>query len=230
MSKINLVRIKGHTFIGNLISRDSTVLDLGANRGEFALELQRRWGCQVHVVEPTMELACVLRDKGMASVYEMVVNQHGQDALFKVDASNSESSAIVSTLDDDVVSVAGIKLDDLLEQIGSVDLIKIDVEGAEIEILMTVSGELIKRIPQIVVEFHDFKEGAGISSKMVFKVYERMRELDFNVFVMSYWTNGDVLFVNKRYIYMGVLDKAMVQMKGRWIPGISRTLSRFLRT
>lgn len=230
MSKIDLVEIKGHTFIGNLISKDSIVLDLGANRGEFALEVQRRWGCQIHAVEPTPELARMLRDKGQISVYEMAVNQYGQDVLFRVDADNTESSTIVSMTDENTISVAGIKLDNLLDKIGSVDLIKIDVEGSEIEILMTVFGGLITKVPQIVVEFHDFKKGAGISPEMVSKVYERMGGLGFDVFVMSYWTNGDVLFVNQRHISLGVFDKATMQIKGRWIPGFFRILNRLWRS
>lgn len=224
-----LTRIAGHTFIAGLLSKNSKVLDLGANRGEFSLEVQRRWGCEVHAVEPTPELANILRNSGQLNVHEVAVNQHSQTVLFKIDKINSEASIIVTIKDDDVINVSAVKLDDLLKNISGVDLIKIDVEGNEIEILSTVSDELIKQIPQITVEFHDFKKESGVTSEMVSKICERMRVLGFEVFVMSYWTYGDVLFVNKRYTHLNTFRKAVVQIKGRWIPGILRTLRRLRR-
>ncbi len=226
IKKIELTRIAGHTFIAGLITNNSKVLDCGANRGEFSLEVIKRWGCEVHAVEPNPVLASFLKENADIKVYEAALSQNGLEHLFKIDKNNSEASTIVKSKDHGVIKVRGMKIDDLLEKIHGVDLMKMDIEGSEIEILNSVSEKLIKQVPQISVEFHDFMKGSEITSEMVSLVCERMRGMGFEKFVMSYWTHGDVLFINKRCVHLNFLKNAIIQIKGRWIPGVSRYLKR----
>lgn len=230
MKRLKLCRIEGHTFVGSLISKDSTVLDLGANRGAFSLEIKRRFGCAVHAVEPTPELAGELRNREHVTVYEAAVSASGRDLLFKIDRQNSEASSLVTEPGEGVIAVPGITLDRLLKKIRKVDLIKIDVEDSEIGILMTVPEELIKNVGQVTVEFHDFKKGSDFTPELFGQVCDRMRKLGFATMVMSYWTKGDVLFLNRKHLAWEALDKFALEIRGRWIPGIARTAKRLFNS
>src|SRR5437867_3391204 len=54
------LRVCGHTFIPRLLSVDSTVVDLGVNRGAFAQAILDLFGCHVYGAEPTPELCAHL--------------------------------------------------------------------------------------------------------------------------------------------------------------------------
>lgn len=79
--------------------------------------------------------------------------------------------------------------------IDSSDLLKIDIEGAEIELFNSTSDEVIKNIDQITVEFHDFIDELNIK-KDVDKIKKRMEILGYYCFIFES-PNKDVLFVKK---------------------------------
>ncbi|WP_326654241.1 FkbM family methyltransferase [Streptomyces sp. NBC_01750] len=57
--------------------------------------------------------------------------------------------------------------------VGTIDLLKIDVERAEIEVLDGVNGELWPRIRRIVMEVHDIDDGlANVANRLRARQYE----------------------------------------------------------
>ena len=226
MRRLELSRISGHTFLGSSLSSTSTVLDLGANRGAFARSVRPRWGCRIHSVEPTPSLARALETAEGVEVYQTAVSEAGGELLFRVDPCNSESSSIVSRPDEHTTAVSGTTLAALAERVGPIDLLKMDVEGAEVGILRSAPEPLLAAIPQITVEFHDFKPSAGISATMVRQVLRRMRSIGFHVFVNTFWTFGDVLLVNPRLLPLSNADRCELALRGRWLPGLQRIAQR----
>lgn len=226
---IELREISGHTFISNDLTANSTVLDLGANAGLFASTVNGLWGCNVHAVEPTPALADKLRKISGLIVHEFAVSSQGKDLYFSIDPLNSEASCLAAEVNDKNTLVRGTTLADLLLTIGSVDLLKIDVEGAEIEILNNTPELLLSKIPQISVEFHDFKADSGVTNKMVRDTFNRMRSFGFLVNINSFWTNGDVLFINRKLVKTTLFDRLTLSLRARWLPGIKRVLSRLVK-
>lgn len=226
MHPLELTRISGHTFLASNLSSRSTVLDLGANRGAFASAVKQRWGCRIHSVEPAPSLAEALSAIPGIEVYQVAVSASGGELLFRVDPCNSESSAIAREADEHTIVVPGTTLEALAERVGQIDLLKMDVEGAEVEILGSAPDPLLEAIPQLTVEFHDFKPSAGVSAAMVRRVLARMRSLGFVVFVNTIWTFGDVLFVNRRFLPLSRVDGWRVSVCGRWLPGFQRIARR----
>jgi hypothetical protein len=56
----------------------------------------------------------------------------------------------------DTYEVAVVTLDDLVRQVGGhIDVLKIDIEGAEFDVLERASSDALAEIDQILVEFHD---------------------------------------------------------------------------
>ena len=148
-----------------------TVLDLGANQGFFALYLSERApGIRVHCFEPSGETrAQLLRNiesNGLGrtvSVYPFAVSDRQTEAAFHVTGKSEHGSLFLSEFSGpDVQNVECVPLSRAVELTGAdrVDLLKVDVEGAEIEILEGAGPEVWPRIDRVVVEYHDlFRPG-----------------------------------------------------------------------
>jgi FkbM family methyltransferase len=119
------------------------LFDVGANLGMYSLMAARRVGPQgeVHAFEPTPRLVRKVRDNaGLNGFSNIVVNQVAVadklgTAQFFLCADDDQSS--LAAVSDSVISVRTITLDDYIAENGipRVDLMKIDVEGAEVRAL-----------------------------------------------------------------------------------------------
>ncbi len=151
-------------------SRD-TVLDLGANIGMFMLYLVwRSPGIRVHCFEPAAKTRSQLKAQVQAnrldrivSVYPYAIADQAGVATLKL----SGNSGHQSFFERDEVSakeevVETLSLQDAFDKCGveEVNLLKIDVEGAEIEIVESAPTTVWKRINRVVCEYHDlFRPG-----------------------------------------------------------------------
>ena len=148
-----------------------TVLDLGANIGFYALWLQgQALGIRVHSFEPASEnrerLVQNVRVNGLEeyiSVYPFAVS----DGLKLVNLHRAESSGHRSLFDrattlEGIEEVEAVDLAFAVKQTGAalIDMLKIDVEGSEIEIVEGAGAEVWQKIKRVVVEYHDlFRPG-----------------------------------------------------------------------
>jgi FkbM family methyltransferase len=220
--------LRGHTFLPTNLSCNSVVLDVGANFGEFSAEVHQCWGCKVYCVEPTPSLAEELRNHHWI-VHEAAMSASGESQMFYVDHNNTEASHLgANDGDGDMIAVEGIKLDDLLLEAGEVDLLKMDIEGAEIGVLLNVDAALLKLVKQITVEFHDFRSDMGVDLSDVQEVESRLLSLGFRKFKISHSTNGDVLFVNARFFELTMIDSFLIMLLAKWVPGVIKVLRRSL--
>ena len=101
---------------------------------------------------------------------------------------------------ENVVAVQGRRLSDFLAQetLGrSPDLVKMDIEGAEIEVIASLDDDLIRQVGQWTIEFHDF---LGMTSAAeVKRCIDRIVALGFRELNWSKRrNNADVLLVNSR--------------------------------
>ena len=74
------------------------------------------------------------------------------------DSLASSIQALAPELVKEVITVKAVSVGSLLEETGvtSVDLMKVDIEGAEREVLDTVSDAILRTTTQLSIEFHDF--------------------------------------------------------------------------
>ena len=141
-----------------------TVVDLGAHKGSFTV-LAALSGPRtvVHAMEPAPDnLECLHRNIELnratnVRVYERAVSSREGKSLIAVDsAASGRSSLIIERGFADLVAVRTMRLEDLLTQIpGSIDLLKIDVEGAERDVFRHASAETFSRVRRIVLEYHE---------------------------------------------------------------------------
>jgi FkbM family methyltransferase len=148
------------------LPNNPVVIDVGGFIGDFALYAVKRLNARrVIVCEPSPKnWALLLRNIANNGYEDRIkpVNKavtDGRDIMMNIDAPD-EAQCMVSAYGESgqpLSSVPGISLDTLLRDHGveSVDLLKIDCEGGEYEILESSSAEVLSRIRNIVVEFHD---------------------------------------------------------------------------
>jgi FkbM family methyltransferase len=134
-----------------------TVVDCGANVGLFSLFLKD--AARVVAVEPNpavnRRLKGNLEANGVAAtVIEAAIS--GRDGTVKMDFGSGPS--VLSSIGESGTEVRSISLDSLLSEnkIDSVDLLKLDLEGHEIEALGGAADALSQgRVKRIVAEFND---------------------------------------------------------------------------
>jgi len=140
-----------------------TVVDLGAHKGAFTVRAAlsgRR--TKVHAVEPIpTNLECLYRNIALnelnnVSVVEGVVSSSDGDFFLGVNRFSSGASSLLIDRDlNDRIRVRGVSLDELLRPLSTrIDLVKIDIEGAELDVLCCTSSDTLARIRRIVLEYH----------------------------------------------------------------------------
>jgi FkbM family methyltransferase len=185
-----------HTFLPEIFRSNPIVLDLGGNKGEFAKFMTTNFAARVFLLEPLPRL---FRDiEGMPGLvkYEEALSANSGNITLH-DAPDRCATAYGGYSQGEEVTVKSVDLAELMGRLpaGDVDLVKMDIEGAEIEVLETAAPEVIRRARQITVEFHDFLYPE--LTPRVEAIKSRLSGMGFYVINFSYHTNGDVLFVRK---------------------------------
>lgn len=155
----------------------ATVVDIGVNHGQFLHLASRLWpDAGIVGVEPNGELAdkaaALYRDDGRIRVESCAVGaQNGEIELF-VTANDQNSSIHAPSeafhddrTDDGVVRTETVplkRLDSLLDGVSGPMLVKIDVQGAELEVLQG-AGDRLDDVSVIIIEspFEVAYEGAA---------------------------------------------------------------------
>jgi FkbM family methyltransferase len=149
-----------------------TVVDLGGNIGFFALSMEHpERGARVHSFEPASATRARLQRNvdenalgGLVTAYPYAVSDRPGVVRLKHAALASEFSLFdrKTTREGDeeearTVSLAGALA---LTGAGMIDLLKIDIEGAEIEVVEGADAGSWARVRRVVVEYHDiFRPG-----------------------------------------------------------------------
>lgn len=152
--------IYGHTFVPGLLGSNPLVVDFGCNLGEFAAAFRSRFACQYRAADANPAMAASASERlGLNVEHVAIGGEDGQIDFFL--SANPEASSIYPT-----IALAGpaeaIRVPVLTygawarkHGIDSIALLKIDVEGAELDFLKAWDGR-VARPGQIAVEFHDF--------------------------------------------------------------------------
>jgi len=205
---------------------NAIVLDLGANRGTFSKTISQRYGYHCHSIEPNPEMWKRIETSALVATHNLAVAEH--DGLVHLRVSgNSESSSIFPLASEPsapVVEVEGLTLASLIDRLNlpRVDLLKVDVEGAEIGLFRACEDDLLKKIPQICVEFHEL---AGLTDRQeMADLFARMSRLGFAVIKMSFSHYADVLFLNTKLTGVSRIRVQMLRHLSRNFAVLGRLL------
>jgi FkbM family methyltransferase len=206
-SSCDIVEYRDHHFFSRLDAQ-SLVVDLGAHKGEFSSQINCAFGCRCVSVEANPDLFNGMAENPCIQKFHYAICAHsGPVCLYLSD--NLEATSVMRDLSDfwgtkDSIQVPGINFEEFLEkhQIKKIDLLKVDIEGMEIELFESMSDATIRGMDQIAVEFHGFCNAQ--LSKAIPRIKKRLRRLGFLClpfpFRDSLSLDCDTLFVKKKLL------------------------------
>lgn len=164
--------------VGAALPADAVVIDVGANVGNHAIYLASQCGARVHAFEPNEESLLHLRANIARNGLENAIEVH-EIAL----GSESGAAQITSrpagnlggvTLETGTGPIIVARLDD--HPFDRVDLLKVDVEGGELEVLRGASLTLRMHRPLVVAEAQDLEslwELDGVLESLGYRRWDR---------------------------------------------------------
>ncbi len=149
-------------YIKSIIKKGETFIDIGANCGYYTLLLARLVGPsgKGFSFEPIPHLYRILRHNLETNNYPNIRSYQAAayystgSAQFFVNRYHAASGLYARTWTKEIITVDTIALDEI-QEIDNVDFIKIDVEGAELDVLKGMKN-ILKTNPQvkIILEFN----------------------------------------------------------------------------
>ena len=153
-------------------------IDIGANVGAYSLLASKSFR-KVISVEPGISQREILQINIQSNaisnitVKEVAIGSfNGTSKLYKADSTINDSLKRISNT---FQTVNIITLDNLLERIDMVDLIKIDVEGSELDVIKSGKNSL-RKVREIILESRKEFES---------QIVEIMKELNFNCYILE---------------------------------------------
>jgi len=189
--------------VERLLQEGMTVVDVGANHGLFSMEAAHFVGStgRVYAFEPTPELYAHLRKhlevNHLKNVYllEKAVGSFDGNAKLRVHHECTGLNSLASQdlvwqgsilIADQVINVPICKLDTVVhsKNISHIDILKIDVEGFELEVLqgarLILVNQLVKYIILEIAECHQQNSGLKIDSLLTF-----LDELEYSIHLIT---------------------------------------------
>lgn len=232
-----LTTLKTHTLYSKIIDSDSLVIDLGANVGQFSAAIAREFNCVCYALEAVPALYAQIEENRLVKKFNYAISDRNEPLKIYISDNrecNSISQEVASVYGlQGAISVDGITLENFLkdQKIELVDVLKIDVEGAEEAVFNSTSDATLCNVKQLTIEFHDFMPGS-ISTEQVNKISNRLKKLGFICIPFSYlfadMYNGDLLFINTNRCKIPYQDWLRFQMINLLLI-IEKTKSSLLR-
>lgn len=205
------------------------VFDCGANRGDFSGWAAKRFNATVYAFEADPEIAASFPVGGNVKVFNVAIAGRNGNAILRRARMQCSSTVFNrEAVDNDTLRVPARTLEAICQEykIARVNLLKLDIEGAELDVLAEASPEFLACVDQITCEFHDFLDSSH--RPRIRAVLARMKREGFFVASMSYWTYGDVIMLNKAVINCG-LSLRFRMLAHKYGLGVTRVLRRCLR-
>ena len=153
-------RVCGHSFLPGLFGGEPVVLDAGFNRGEFSRAMMDIYDATAFAVEPSRRLFDARPVCPRLHVWQVALGgREGRTALHVYkdrDATLLDAVTFGEKIREEVVTVW--TLGTFLAETGlqTADLLKVDIEGMELDLFEAATDVELRRFRQITVEFHDF--------------------------------------------------------------------------
>ena len=209
------------------------VVDAGANHGQFSMEAMRQFPVQTMAIEANPGLAAMLRAAKLR-VVECALGAANGTTTFYLGKNDEASSVRVPRVDGahlkvkeavvvEVKTIAAIIEKEMLAKIACV---KLDIEGAEVEVLPTVASVAREIGPQWTVEFHDEPEFGLCSKEEVDTAIRWMQESGFSVLVRNWPARTNVLFLDRRQLGISRFVWFWIKWRYQWFAFLWRKLRR----
>jgi len=152
------------------IKSGDMVIDIGAHIGTFSL-FAARFAKRIYAFEPLVSNFNILKENIKINGFHnieaynfAVADKSGTRDLFVVQGNMAANSLYLET--EFKTKVETISLDDIVKRnnIFQIDYLKLDCEGAEYDILMKCSPDVLVKIQKIGMECHDIDKNRNLGS------------------------------------------------------------------
>jgi FkbM family methyltransferase len=218
-------RLCEHSYLPNLLGSDSVVFDFGANHGDFSHGLISRFGCRIYAAEPLASLRESIKASDRLNLMPVAIGATNGTARLHVFPTRCASLLDARAQDIDPqfeeVEVVDLKTFFARARVDKVDLMKVDIEGAEVDMFESALDDDLKRAGQITVEFHDF---------IYPQLHGRVEAIKRRLEALGFWTinfsldNTDVLFINRVATGVSELRYRKLKYLARYKEGGKRRL------
>jgi FkbM family methyltransferase len=224
MTKI--IRSCGHTILPRLLGPSPIIVDLGLDGGTFSREILARFPARIYAAEAVPQLYPDSFPDPRLNLLPIAVG--GEDGSTIVNLYADRCSSISGNLPEETPASQHVvplySLGTFLRVSGfsetRIDLMKVDIEGAEVPMFEAATGAQLSQFTQISVEFHEF---------IYPELGERVRRIKKKLAGHGFWvvdfsrSNIDVLFVNRTAL--GRFDYVCLKSVVKYREGIKRRLA-----
>lgn len=194
-----------------VLTKDSNCIDIGCHTGDLLIPILKFAPSGHHYAfEPIPRLADRLRRRfPKVNVIQTALSDVEEEATFYYDiASPALSSLNLSNCNDsknliEPITVRTQRLDDILTADFKVSLIKIDVEGAELQVFRGAIRTLKTCKPYIIFEHgRNNSDSSGNTSDKIYQLL--VNECDLQIFALKSWLEGSSPLSREKFINSSV--------------------------
>lgn len=193
--RINTVKDGGWWFHPDTLGRGSIVYSLGVGEDvDFDLALSRRYACELHAFDPTPSTVAWIARREFPPGFHFhpwaVTARDGTLKLYpRIRTDGSLSDVMYTMVPEDAsakeaIEVPAMSLGSITRKLGHerIDLLKMDIEGAEYEVLDNLLDSAVKPV-QLLVEFHHRFQGIGPARTKA--MIDRLRAAGYRLFAIA---------------------------------------------
>jgi FkbM family methyltransferase len=176
------------SFLGSIVRDDSIIADVGANQGVYSLWLAGLASKgRVYAFEPDPELFRCLEGNttknqlsNLLPIQAAASNQPGT-LSFAVNRLNRGDNRVTAQAgeDADIMEVRAVRLDDAISDL-RLDVLKIDVQGFEIEVLLGAQ-EILRANPNLTILFEFWPYGLRQAGHSTTELWNLLKEAGFSI-------------------------------------------------
>lgn len=187
------------------LKKDSNCIDIGANQGHILMEITRAAPKGKHFAfEPIPDLYTALKKRFSknTAVLNYALSSKKGTATFNYYPSRPAVSGFrqrdhVSDQEPTLLSVQMERLDDIVPTDIKIDLIKIDVEGAELQVLQGATGILKRDSPLVLFECG--LGGADVYNTTPDQVFDLFQQCNMAISTIEYFNAGKQPFSKEEF-------------------------------
>jgi FkbM family methyltransferase len=171
-----------HSYFSDLISDEPVLIDLGACLGDFSKHFRSRYSnAKIILLEPSKSNfpKINIEDLNTKKLFG-AISSYKDKVIFREDPKSEQNGSLLFNYFEGIeYEIETYTLDELVEPFEIIDLLKMDVEGAEWDVLLKCSEEALNKIKQLTVEFHDFLDPSLRENSE--KCVQRLISLGFSI-------------------------------------------------
>lgn len=145
----------------DFLNQDSVVFDLGGYLGQWSSDIAARYNCNIYIFEPVKEYAELIQGRFSKNqkiqVFQKGLAPQNTKAYIKIDKFASRISEGNTNTNLEPIELEEFNAFLLQHNINQIDLIKINIEGAEFDLLdHMIATNTINSVKALLIQFHNF--------------------------------------------------------------------------